>query len=164
MTQVRALLDAVRSRREAAQANRDAVIADLKDTRVYVPSSGTIITKLVEEGEVVSPGAPLAVLVDLSRLHLKVYLPESEIGEVRIGDPARVYVDAFPGRFFEAEVTEVSQQAEFTPRDIHMKDERVRLVFGVKLGLKSPEGYLKPGMPADARIRWKGDSPWGDGL
>ncbi len=67
-------------------------------------------------------------------------------------------------RFFEATVSEVSERAEFTPRDIHMKDERANLVFAVKLAIKNPEGILKPGMPIDARIRWVADSVWGDGL
>lgn len=83
---------------------------------------------------------------------------------MKLGHPAQVYVDAFPKRFFEATVSEVSEQAEFTPRDIHMKDERMKLVFAVKLALKNPEGLLKPGMPADTRIRWKANAPWGDGL
>lgn len=112
----------------------------------------------------VAPGTPLVTFVDLSRLYAKIYVGQGELGKIRIGDPARVYADAFPKRYFEAIVSEVSEQAEFTPRDVHMKDERVNLVFSVKLAIKNPEGVLKPGMPVDARIRWDPDSSWGDAL
>ncbi len=82
----------------------------------------------------------------------KVYVAEAKLGYVRLGAPARVFTDAFPGRAFDAVVSEVAEQAEFTPRDVHMKDERVKLVFAVKLALRNPGGVLKSGMPVDARI------------
>lgn len=157
-------IEAAKARIQSAEAGLALAKANLADTRVVGPFSGTILRKFVEEGEVVAAGTPLVTFVDLSKLYVKVYVPEQDIGKVKLGNPARVYVDAFPKRFFEAMVSEVSQQAEFTPRDIHMKDERVKLVFAVKLSLRNPEGFLKPGMPADARIRWKAESPWGDGL
>jgi HlyD family secretion protein len=137
--------------------------ANVDDTRVVAPFAGTVLKKLVETGEVVTAGTPLITLVDLSRLHAKVYVAEADLGKVRVGDAARVYTDAFPTRYFEATVAQVSQQAEFTPRDIHMRDERAKLVFAVKLALHNPQGILKPGMPADARIRWDPQSPWRDG-
>lgn len=138
--------------------------ADVKDTRVLAPFDGTVLQKLVEKGQVVAPGTPLVTFVDLSKLYVKVYIAEKEIGKVQLGNAARVYVDAFPKKYFAAAVSEVAQQAEFTPRDIHMKDERVTLVFAVKLTLDNPQGFLKPGMPADAKIRWEPESPWGDGI
>jgi HlyD family secretion protein len=155
---------AAKARVQSLEARRAQAQADVKDTRVLAPFEGTVLRKLVEEGQVVAPGTPLITFVDMSKLHVKVYVPERDIGKIKLGNHARVYVDAFPERFFAATVSEVSQQAEFTPRDIHMKDERVKLVFAVKLALKNPEGFLKPGMPADARIRWKPEVPWGDGL
>lgn len=151
------------ARIQSAEAGRALAQANLNDTKVTAPFAGTVLRKLVEEGEVVAAGTPIVTFVDLSKLHVKVYLPEREIGKVKLGDSARVYIDAFPRRFFEATVAEVAQQTEFTPRDIHMKDERVKLVFAVKLALANPEGLLKPGMPADARIRWKAAAPWSDG-
>jgi HlyD family secretion protein len=149
---------------QSLEAREVEAQANLTDTRVVAPFDGTILRKLVEEGQVVAPGTPLVTFVDLSKLYSKVYLPESEIGKVRLGDAARVYVDAFPKKYFEATVSAVSQQAEFTPRDIHMKDERVKLVFAVKLALKNPQGFLKPGMPADSKIQWQPGGSWGDGL
>lgn len=164
LREARAAVEVARARIQSSEARRALAQANVADTSVVAPFTGTLLRKLVEEGEVVAAGTPLVTFLDLSKLHVKAYIPDRDIGKVRLGNPARVYVDAFPHRFFEATVAEVSQQAEFTPRDIHMKDERVKLVFAVKLALNNPEGFLKPGMPADARIRWKADAPWGDGL
>lgn len=157
-------IEAAKARIQSAEAGLALTRANVRDTQILAPFSGTVLQKFVEEGEVVAPGTPLVTFVDLSKLYVKVYVSEEDIGKVKLGNPARVYVDAFPKRFFEAMVSEVSQQAEFTPRDIHMKEERVKLVFAVKLALSDPAGFLKPGMPADARIRWKPDAPWGDSL
>ena len=91
-------------------------------------------------------------------------MPESEIGKIKLNDPARVRVDAFPQRTFEARVARVDPRAQFTPKDVHMPDERARLVFGVVLAVDNPEAYLKPGMPADAWVRWKPEASWPDKL
>ena len=160
----RAKIGTLRAQLQSAEAGVTLARANLADTRVAAPFAGTVLKKLVEAGEVVAAGTPLVTLVDLSKLHAKVYVAERDLGKVRVGDPGRVYTDAFPRRYFDATVGEVAQQAEFTPRDVHMKDERVKQVFAVKLAIRNPEGALKPGMPADARIRWRPEAPWGDGL
>lgn len=154
------LLAAARAELLAAHATRDEVQVSLSDTRIVAPVAGTVVTKAMEAGELALPGKVLVVLVDLTRPYLRVYLPEKEVGKVKLGDPARVYVDSFPEQPFEAVVTDVAQKAEFTPKDVHMPDERVTLVYGVKLEIKNPQGNLKPGMPADALIRWKPDVRW----
>jgi HlyD family secretion protein len=154
------LLAAAKADLLAARAMRDEVQVSLSDTRIVAPVSGTVVTKAAEQGELTFPGKALVVLVDLTRPYLRVYLPEKEIGKVKLGDAARVYVDSFPNQPFEAVVTNVAQKAEFTPKDVHMPDERVTLVYGVRLEIKNPQGYLKPGMPADALIRWKPDARW----
>ena len=102
-------------------------------------------------------------LVDLSRLELKVYLAVNELGKIRLGDQARVRVDAFPEEPFEAQVARVDEYAQFTPRDIHVPDERTQMVYGVTLALGNAERRLKPGMPADAWIRFD-DVPWPERL
>lgn len=158
--EAQAAVGTARARIEAAEAARSLARANLQDTRVPAPFAGTVLRKLVEPGEVVAAGTPLVTLVDLGRLHAKVYVPEADLGKIKIGDPARLYTDAFPGRPFEARVSEVAQHAEFTPRDVHMKDERAKLVFAVKLAIDNPEGVLKPGMPVDALIRWRPAAPW----
>jgi membrane fusion protein YbhG len=160
--ETRAALETARARIQTAEATRNLARANVADSRVVAPFAGTVLKKLVEAGEVIAAGTPLVTLVDLSKLHAKVYVAEGEIGTFKVGDAARVYADAFPQRYFDATVAEVSQQAEFTPRDVHMKDERAKQVFAVKLAIRNPEGLLKPGMPVDARIRWRPEVPWGD--
>jgi HlyD family secretion protein len=86
---------------------------------------------------------------------LRAYVPETDVGRVRIGQAAAVSVDAFPGRTFAGSVTEIASQAEFTPKNVQTREERVKLVFGVKIEVDNPGGDLKPGMPADAVITVK---------
>jgi HlyD family secretion protein len=94
----------------------------------------------------------VAVLVDLGRVELRVFLPQRDIGRIRLGDPARARIDAFPEQSFEARVARVDQHAQFTPRDVHMPEERVTQVLGVTLALANPDGLLKPGMTAQVKV------------
>lgn len=158
--EARAAYETTKNQVDEAAARVKEVEAILKDTEIYAPSNGTVINKLVEEGEMVAVGAPVATLIDLSDIYVKVYIPEKDIGKIRLGNPARMYADAFPGRSFEGDVTEISQKAEFTPKEVHMKEERTKLVFGVKVRIKNPEGYLKPGMPVDVKIKWMENASW----
>ena len=157
----------VRAGRAIAEEQAKAAIARvtelkalLTDTEIRAPSRGTVINRLVEPGELVAAGRPIATLIDLSSLYVRVYVPERDIGKIKIGDPARLTADAFPGRFFDGHVAEISQSAEFTPKDVHTKDEREKLMFGVKVTIDTPGGEIKPGMPLDAKIRWKPDAAW----
>jgi len=149
---------------ESAEARVRLAETRLQKTEVKAPADGRVLVRAVETGEVVQIGQPLGLIVDLSRLELKVYLPEREIGRIRLGSAARLRVDAFPERFFNARVARVDDYAQFTPRDIHMPEERTRMVYGVTLALENPEERLKPGMPADAWIRWDDAQPWPDDL
>ncbi len=160
-------VEALMARQEQATAQQEAAAREVELLRsqlgkavIRAPAAGTVLTKGIEVGELAAPGRTVAVIADLTRIELKVYLPESEIGKIKLGDPARVRVDAFPERFFDARVARVDPRAQFTPKDIHMPDERARLVFGVVLAVDNPEGYLKPGMPADTWLRWQPDAPW----
>lgn len=154
----------VEARIEAAGRALDLVQLQVDKTEIRAPISGAVLTEAIEVGELATPGRVVAVLVDLTDLDLKIYVPERELGKLQLGDPARVQVDAFPRRYFAATVRRVDQQAQFTPRDIHLPEERVRLVFGVILALKNPGGVLKPGMPADAWILWRDEAPWPESL
>ncbi len=162
LEQGRAALHSAEQGVKLARAAQQEVEATLADTQIRAPASGTILSRLAEPGEVVTAGRPLLILVDLSQLFLRVYIPGKEIGKITLGNPARITVDAFPHRFFSGQVSEIAQQAEFTPRDIHTPDERTTLVFGVKIALEESQGLLKPGMPADALIRWQEGAPWPD--
>lgn len=127
--------------------------AQLADTRIVAPSASTVIARMAEPGELVAAGRPVATLIDLGSLYVRVYVPEREVGRLRLGSPATVTVDAYPRQHFAGEVSEVAAQAEFTPKEVHMKDEREKLVFAVKVRLSNPDGLLKPGMPADVKIK-----------
>lgn len=150
--------------REAAQREVELLRSQAGKAVIRAPAAGTILSKGIEAGELAAPGRTIAVLADLARIELKIYVPEREIGKIKLNDPARVRVDAFPQRAFDARVARVDQRAQFTPKDVHMPDERARLVFGVVLAVDNPQAHLKPGMPADAWVRWKPEASWPDKL
>ena len=150
---------------EAQLKQAEAVLAEaqsvLEDLTIYAPATGMITTRIVDTGEVIAAGSPLFDIVDLDRLYLKGYVPEQQIGKLRLGLPARIYTDAFPDTPFPATVRYISSTAEFTPKEVQTPDERVKLVYAVKLYLDAnPEHRLTPGLPADAVIRWQEDTPW----
>jgi HlyD family secretion protein len=95
----------------------------------------------------------VVTLAELDSVYVMIYIQEKEMGRVRLGDPADVVIDAFPGRPFPGKVTYISPEAEFTPKNVQTKQDRVKLVFGVKVEIENKEGLLKPGLPADATIR-----------
>ncbi len=159
LNSARDALEEANAAKELAESSKIEAEAQLKETSIYAPSNGTVINRLVEAGELVGPGTPVVVIVDLSDIYVRVFIKETDIGKIRLGNPARIYTDAFP-EFFEGKVTEVSEKAQFTPREAHVKEERAKLVFGVKVGIENPKGFLKPGMPVDADIKWKDNAPW----
>ncbi|MGQ9518364.1 MAG: HlyD family secretion protein, partial [Anaerolineae bacterium] len=114
------------------------------------PIAGIVSSVVVHKGESALAGAVLMTISDLAHVRLTIYVPEAELGRVYLGQPAEVRVDAYPGRVFAGRVTYIAAQAEFTPRSVQTKEERVNMVFAVKIALENPEGILKPGMPADA--------------
>lgn len=134
--------------------------AELRELKIYSPLDGVVLSRNVEKGEVVNQGNSLFVIIDPNRVYVKVYVPEPEIGKLKLGLPARVYIDAYPDKYFNGKITKIYEQAEFTPKNVETKEERVKLVFGVEVSLENPEGLLKPGMPADVVIKWKEDAPW----
>ena len=133
----------------------------LDEMTVRAPTAGTVLVRTIERGEWVQPGTPLYTLVDLNQLYLKIYVPEPDIGKIVHEQPARVHIDAFPGRFFPARVSKIASEAEFTPKNVETREERVKLVFAVELALdENPDGVLKPGMPADAVVRLEDGPEW----
>jgi len=142
----------------AALAEQESYVADFT---IRSPLNGTVLTRNIELGMRMNVGDTLFTLVDLNQLYLKVYVPEPDIGKIALGQDARVYVDAYPGRPFAARVSKIYPQAEFTPKNVETKEERVKLVFPVELALvDNRDGLLKPGMPADGLIRVVKDAPW----
>jgi HlyD family secretion protein len=144
-----------------AEAGHREAFSSRADLTITAPTNGVVMTRTTEEGEVVAAGSPLVTLVDLDRLYLRVFVPEAQIGRLRLGLPAQIYTDAFPEKSLTATVRYISSRAEFTPREVQTPEERVKLVFAVKLYLDAnPDHRLTPGLPADAMIRWKDDAPW----
>jgi HlyD family secretion protein len=146
-------IQAAQARVSQAEAARDLLAKSIADCTILAPAGGIITHKAVEAGELVAPGATVVTLSDLDSVHVMIYLTEREIGRVRLGDAADVEIDAFPGRPFPGKVTYISPEAEFTPKNVQTKEDRVKLVFGVKVEIENREGLLKPGLPADAAIR-----------
>lgn len=154
-------LDAAKAQCGVSAAALQEVLSLKDDLIIRAPAKGVVTTRTVDEGEVVTAGSPLFDIVDLDQLYLKVYVPEKQIGKVRLGLPARIYTDAFPDKPFPATVRYIASRAEFTPKEVQTPDERVKLVYAVKLYLaENPEYQLTPGLPADAVIRWKENVQW----
>jgi HlyD family secretion protein len=152
---------ALEQQRDQADAALAEVVSILSDLTITAPTDGTITTRMIDVGEVVATGTPLLELVNLDRLYLQVYVPQIQIGKVRLGLPARIYTDAFPNRPYDATVKYISSKAEFTPKEVQTPDERVKLIYAVRLYVQeNPDHRLTPGLPADAIIRWKEDVAW----
>ena len=127
----------------------------LKDTVLNAPVSGVILKKNVEAGDTIASGVPVCTIGDLENPWVKVYVKEDKLGLVKLGQKAEIRVDSYPGKFYEGLVTYISSEAEFTPKNVQTQEERVKLVFGVKISVKNLKDELKPGMPADVKIMLK---------
>lgn len=132
-----------------AEANLALLDTQIEKLTVYAPVAGTVLTRNIEPGEFVQPGATLLILANLSDLKITVYVPEDRYGEISLGQNATLTVDSFPGETFSAAVTYISSAAEYTPRNVQTVEGRSSTVYAVKLKVDDPEGKLKPGMPAD---------------
>ena len=132
-----------------AQANLALLDTQIKKLTVYAPIDGVILTRNVEPGEFVQPGASAITMANLNELTITVYVPEDRYGEISLGQDATVTVDSFPNETFAARITFISDQAEFTPRNVQTVQGRSATVYAVKLKVTDPAGKLKLGMPAD---------------
>jgi HlyD family secretion protein len=142
-------IEAARAQRAAAEAAVAAAEQKIVDATVLSPIDGVLTTRVAEPGEVLAPGATIAVLTDLARPWLTVWIDEPSLSRVALGQTAVVTVDG-SDRSFEGTVSFISPVAEFTPKNVQTPDERAKLVFRVKVQLENDEGIFKPGMPADA--------------
>ncbi len=135
---------------QQAEARLATLQVQLNKHTLVTPMAGWLVERLAHEGEMAAPGAALLTLADLTSVTLTVYVPTPDIGLISLGQTVNVFVDAFPGRPFPGQITYISNQAEFTPKNVQTKAERLNTVFAVKIKLNNPERLLKPGMPADA--------------
>lgn len=142
-------LDAANAAIAQAQAELNLIDLQLKKLFVASPIDGVILTRIANLAEIVQIGAPVVTVGNLSELKITVYLPEYRYGEVNLGQKVRVTEDSFPGQVFSASVIAISDQAEFTPRNVQTEEGRRNTVFAIELLIENPDGKLKPGMPAD---------------
>jgi membrane fusion protein YbhG len=162
ITQQQAEIAAADAGAEQARAQLREAEENRRDLIVNAPFDGTITTRAAEPGEVVTAGTPVVTMLDLTKVYLRGFIPIGEIGKVKVGQPARVYLDSDPDKPIEAYVSRVDPEATFTPENTYFRDERVKQVVGVKLQLKAGFGFAKPGMPADGEILVQGDK-WPEG-
>jgi HlyD family secretion protein len=144
-----ATLEANIRRDRAALAGAEA---QLGYTVLRSPQAGVVVRKHVEPGEMIAAGTPVVTIADLGQIWLKIYIPEPQLGRIKLGQHVEITTDSYPGKIYRGTVTFISSEAEFTPKNIQTPEERVKLVFAVKIGLANPDQELKPGMPADARL------------
>jgi HlyD family secretion protein len=152
IVQQKSLLVAAQADAARAEASLEEARANRSDLNIPAPFDGTVATRTAEPGEVVAAGTPILTVVNLSKVYLRGYIPEGQIGRVKLDQPARIYLDSAPSHPFEAYVQRIDPEATFTPENTYFQSDRVKQVVGVKLGLKSGFGLAKPGMPADGEI------------
>ena len=152
MDAAKAANDVAVSQLHLSRASLRTAEVRLKDTVIYSSAAGVVLTKDVEEGETVAAGTPVFTIGDLENPWIKVYVKEDKLGLVKLGQKAEVRTDSYPRKVYEGTVSYISSEAEFTPKNVQTQEERVKLVFGVKVKVKNENNELKPGMPADLNI------------
>lgn len=145
-------IQAARAKRDQAAAQVDQLRKKVNDCRIIAPTTGTVTLRAVQPGEFVTVGANLLRITYLDKVKLTIYVAEAELGRIKLGQHARVFIDTDPTKAYDGTVVYISPVAEFTPKNVQTKEERTKLVFGVKIEADNSDGALKPGMPADARI------------
>jgi HlyD family secretion protein len=140
-----------------ARANLARAEATLEYASIRAPFPGIVTVRHREPGEAVGPGAPVVTLLDPADRWVRIYVREDEIGKVSIGMAAGIVSDTYPDESYEGEVTFIGSEAEFTPRNVQTAEERIKLVYPVKVRITGdPEFHLKPGIPADVTLREQG--------
>jgi HlyD family secretion protein len=146
-------IQAAEARSAQARGAADLLAKTIADCTITAPAGGIVTHKAVEAGELVTPGSTIVTLTELDSVYVMIYVTEMEMGRVRLGDGVEVRIDAFPNKVLPGKVTYISPEAEFTPKNVQTKEDRVKLVFGIKVEIENKDGFLKPGLPADALIR-----------
>ena len=122
----------------------------LEQTELYAPSRGVVLIKYAQAGEVVAPGAPILTIGDIENIWLRAYVSETDYGRIRWGQSVEIRTDSFPNKVYPGRLSFIASKAEFTPKTIETHQERVKLVYRIKIEAENPNLELKPGMPADA--------------
>jgi multidrug resistance efflux pump len=156
--QAQATLEKVQrgNRREDIEAAKAALSYDearFREREVVAPAAAIVEVLDVRPGDLVAPNTPVATLLEQDQIYIRIYIPETEIGRVKVGQKAEVRVDSFPNKVFDGEVEQINQQAEFLPRNVQTREERVHQVFGVKVRIIDPAGHVLAGMAADVKLK-----------
>jgi len=146
------VIEAAVSRVKQAEAALAASGEVLKDAEILAPVTGVILRRNAEQGETVFAGMPVYTIADLTAPWIKVYVKEDKLGLVKLGQKAEIKTDSYPDKKYSGIITFISSEAEFTPKNVQTQEERVKLVFGMKVSVNNENDELKPGMPADVRI------------
>jgi HlyD family secretion protein len=144
------------SRREDIEAAKAALAyqeAQFRERQVVAPSVATVEVLDIRPGDLIAPNTPVATLLERDQLYVRIYIPETEIGRVRLGQKAEIRVDSFPKEVFDGAVEQINQQAEFLPRNVQTRDERVHQVFGVKIRVNDSSRRIRAGMAADVTLK-----------
>jgi HlyD family secretion protein len=158
IAQQQSTIAAAKAETAQAQATLAQAQADRSDLTVVAPFSGTVLTRAAEPGEVVQAGTAIITLLDLSKVYLRGFVPEGDIGKVKVGQPAHIFLDSSASQALDGYVLRIDPQATFTPENTYFKDDRVKQVVGVKVQLTQGIGFAKPGMPADGEILTSGNA------
>jgi multidrug resistance efflux pump len=138
---------------DLAKASYSFDEARFREREVVAPSAATVEVLDVRPGDLIAPNTPVATLLERDQIYVRIYIPETEIGHVQLGQKAEVRVDSFPKTVFEGTVEQINQQAEFLPRNVQTREERVHQVFGVKVRIDDPSNRIRAGMAADVKLK-----------
>ena len=141
-----------RAEMDRSKANLQLIGTQISDTVAYAPVDGVVLVKAADVGEVLAPGTSVVTIGDIDHPWLRGYINETDLAKVKIGSKARVTTDSYPGKVYNGRVSFIASEAEFTPKQIQTQQERVKLVYRVKIDLENPNRELKSNMPADAEI------------
>ncbi|HEY1337791.1 MAG TPA: efflux RND transporter periplasmic adaptor subunit [Bryobacteraceae bacterium] len=145
-------VSARRAEIERTKANLALIDSQLADTIAIAPAGGVVLVKAADVGEVLAPGTTVVTIGDIDHPWLRGYVNETDLGKVKLGSKARVTTDSYPGKVYDGRVSFISSEAEFTPKQIQTEQERVKLVYRIKIEIDNPRHELKSNMPADAEI------------
>ncbi|MBD2364918.1 efflux RND transporter periplasmic adaptor subunit [Anabaena minutissima FACHB-250] len=152
LAQTRLKLAAAQADVANAKASRQEMKAKISDLNVISPIQGVVVSRNIEPGAVVTPGKTLLTVINPKTVYLRAFIPQGEVGKVRVGQKAAVFLDSAPKKPLSAKISAIDTQASFTPENIYFQQDRVRQVFGIRISIDNPDGLAKPGMPADTEI------------
>jgi HlyD family secretion protein len=144
------------NRREDVELAKAAYAYDearFRERQVTSPSAAIVEVLDVRPGDIIAPNTPVATLLEQDQIYVRIYIPETELGRVQLGQKAEVRVDSFPKTVFDGVVEQINQQAEFLPRNVQTREERIHQVFGVKIRINDPAGHVLAGMAADVKLK-----------